>query len=91
MKFIPSKKEYLNFIFEFNTEIIEGLHPKESVTLHYDELEKRIVDHLQYDIQRARKSYFGKSNALTGLYVPPLNQIRRMANEVIRYERKNKN
>lgn len=90
VKFIPSKAEYVNFVFVLNAEIVERLHPGERLSCHYQELYRRMVEHLEYDVERAKDNYFNKNNSLTGLYVPPVNRLKAMAKETILWERKNK-
>ena len=81
VKFVPSKLDYLRFMFEFNYQIFElsgETPPHESC--QFLPCTKSFI---QDDLQRAKVHYF-KRNTMYKLWVPPVASAKRYARDYLK-------
>lgn len=77
--FIPSKQEYLNWVFRYNCRFLElhDINPSENTALLNDRMTISLKD--TFDMVR---QHYWTDNRLQGIYVPLVEQI----DECLRYD-----
>lgn len=88
-KFVPGKKEYLEFLFNFNSLVVERYFPNDSLCDHLDEFRILVHGQVRDDIQRAMHNYH-RHNRFYKLWVPPENRLDKLVSEYLGFYGKNK-
>jgi hypothetical protein len=84
VRFRPSKEEYIRFLFEFNSRVVDKYYPKDNLQDHYNELKIMVKEQVQLDIQRAQY-YYEKNNKFTEIWIPPIEGMDKLVNDYVKF------